>query len=1026
MLDNACLVESRTQANSRVLVPSEGGWKVSGAALILLLTLGEAMGEVTTDGSLGPRQALAGPEYQIGEALGQRAGGNLFHSFEYFSLSADESAIFSGASDIDHVISRVTGGSPSSIDGALISRVEGADLYFLNPAGVLFGVNASIDVPASLHVATADELRLADGGRFSASQPLSGNLSAAPPSAFGFVSGDAGPLKIQGEERMVEEWVEGFYPCIPDLCYGSYPVEVMRSTSHSLNPGAGLTLAGGDVVLEQVGLAAPGGGIRITAMGERVGEVKIPSSQRLAPAPIEVHAGGTLLMTNAELGSAEAGGHVALAGRWVEMNHSDILVEGAGQIRVDASQTFSLLHSSLSVPFQGGESDGARSIRIETGDLRVDASEIAVTNSLIQDDNPLGRLTVRAAGKVLLTHGGSLSSLNGGEIFLASRDLHIWGTSVDALIRDTPPDEPMTIVDLYPSGIFTTAGDPIISGGNAPAGAITLDVAGLTLLEAGGEIGSESIGAGAPGRIELTSGELRIDAGRISSENRAERYEHLSYPTETLDGGAIHINIANGIDLNQAEITSQSSGSAGDAGRIRMQADSLTARAGSVISSGVGSEYSRTVEYADNYPSEHGAGSLELAIRGQVELHGSVIDTDTQSRGDAGLIQLEAGSLLLAGEDGSPARISSDTWWEGDAGVVRVHVDEGLELRQGGEISTATLPGALGNAGLVDIGAGAILIDGGDGDGQTGVFSNARSDQNAMAMGDVGDLVINAPRIQLRNGGAIGIQNQGIGGTGGEPHAIRISSDLLNLDRSTISTDSRYSAPAGNIDLSVSQRLLLHHATIDTQATDGDGGAIRLHGGSDPTELVYLTDSRVTTSVRGMEGDGGDIRLAADNMVLRGGFIQANTAARGASGGDIRLDLGALVPWQGVVSIGGLQRQTFEPGFNLIQASAPDGIDGEITIAAPDYGTIEALMTLDTGYAQTSSLFRGPCANQGSEVSRLAWVGSGGLPWRADEPLSATLDGARLQRILADSTLEGDKVVSIGTRGGYDCGTRVR
>jgi filamentous hemagglutinin family protein len=131
----------------------------------------QAIAGVTTDGTVGRPVQLDGPDFQIGAELGRRAGGNLFHSFERFSIRTGESATFSGPDDIRNVISRVTGGARSDIEGTLASTIPGADFYFLNPAGLLFGPKARLNVQGSFHVSTADELRFADGAVFSATNP---------------------------------------------------------------------------------------------------------------------------------------------------------------------------------------------------------------------------------------------------------------------------------------------------------------------------------------------------------------------------------------------------------------------------------------------------------------------------------------------------------------------------------------------------------------------------------------------------------------------------------------------------------------------------------------------------------------------------------------------------------------------------------------------------------------------------------------------------------------------------------------
>jgi filamentous hemagglutinin family protein len=139
---------------------------VSALLLGSLPTLSQA--QITLDGSLGPRGSLQGPHYTIPNTVGQMRGPNLFHSFGQFNLSRDERATFTGPSGIQNILSRVTGGSSSIIDGLIQSQISGANLYLLNPSGVLFGPNASLDISGSFHVSTADYLRFADGARFSA------------------------------------------------------------------------------------------------------------------------------------------------------------------------------------------------------------------------------------------------------------------------------------------------------------------------------------------------------------------------------------------------------------------------------------------------------------------------------------------------------------------------------------------------------------------------------------------------------------------------------------------------------------------------------------------------------------------------------------------------------------------------------------------------------------------------------------------------------------------------------------------
>ena len=100
------------------------------------------------------------------------------------------------------IISRVTGGNPSNIDGLIRSTVP-ADMYFLNPNGLMFGPNARLDVQGSFHASTADYLRLENGGRFDACHPQNSLLTVAPISAFGFLTDSPTTITTQSSKLIV-------------------------------------------------------------------------------------------------------------------------------------------------------------------------------------------------------------------------------------------------------------------------------------------------------------------------------------------------------------------------------------------------------------------------------------------------------------------------------------------------------------------------------------------------------------------------------------------------------------------------------------------------------------------------------------------------------------------------------------------------------------------------------------------------------------------------------------------------------
>jgi filamentous hemagglutinin family protein len=237
-------------------------WSLLLTRLSLVLGSPAALAQIVTDGTVGPATRLSGPEMTIGAELGSTRGGNLFHSFQRFDIPTGQRATFTGPDQIQNVIGRVTGGQTSHIDGTLRSTVGQADVYLINPSGVVMGPNAKVDVPAAFHVSTADEVRFSDGSRYSATDPAASRLTLAAPESFGFLSPQPASLRIEGSQL-------------------------------ELKPGKTATLTAGDVSIagtaeRRATLKAPGGEIRLEAVGDRGGQVSVtmpteqPGSGRLS------------------------------------------------------------------------------------------------------------------------------------------------------------------------------------------------------------------------------------------------------------------------------------------------------------------------------------------------------------------------------------------------------------------------------------------------------------------------------------------------------------------------------------------------------------------------------------------------------------------------------------------------------------------------------------------------------------------------------------------------------------------------
>jgi len=139
------------------------GWLLAAVVPFLLIAPPGAYAQTTTteiktDGRMGAEETIEGTStvFTIDHDLGLSKDDNLYHSFEVFKIGAGDTGLFTGPPEgYANVISQVTGGEPSRVDGTLESRIPRANFYFFNPNGVFFGQNAKVNVPAAFHVSSA-------------------------------------------------------------------------------------------------------------------------------------------------------------------------------------------------------------------------------------------------------------------------------------------------------------------------------------------------------------------------------------------------------------------------------------------------------------------------------------------------------------------------------------------------------------------------------------------------------------------------------------------------------------------------------------------------------------------------------------------------------------------------------------------------------------------------------------------------------------------------------------------------------
>ncbi|MBP5977337.1 filamentous hemagglutinin N-terminal domain-containing protein [Brasilonema sp. CT11] len=300
---------------------------------------------------------------------GTRAGSNLFHSFREFSVPTGGTAFFNNALDIQNIISRVTGKSISNIDG-LIRASGTANLFLLNPNGIIFGRNASLNIGGSFVGSTASSLNFADGTQFSATAPQTAPLlTVSVPIGLQY-GGNAASIQNQSQATNSSSKLVGL----------------------QVQPGRTLALVGGDVGLDGGSLNAPGGRVELAGVA--------------GPGAVGLFVDGNGLRLS--FSDTVARANVYLDNR-AEVN---VRASGGGSIAINAQNLNLTQGSKLKAGIAPGLGLGdtkAGNIEINsTGNVSFNGEGSGAYNQL--ESNAIGN-----AGNINVT-AGSLSVTNGGQL----------------------------------------------------------------------------------------------------------------------------------------------------------------------------------------------------------------------------------------------------------------------------------------------------------------------------------------------------------------------------------------------------------------------------------------------------------------------------------------------------------------------------------------------------------------------------------------------------------------------------------
>lgn len=899
-----------------------------------------AAGEVVFDGTVGPGGTLSG-DFDIPDNFGTQVGSNLFHSFSIFNVNTGESATFTSsfAGATDNVIARVTGGSLTTIDGLLANSIPGADLWLINPAGVLFGDNASLSLDGALHMSTADYLVLQDGGHFDASNPGNTMLSMANPVAFGFLDGQPAPLSVTAAA-----------------------LDVPDSTS--------LSLVGGDVSISGTVVTAPDARVNIAAVAG-AGEVSLD--------PDGIGIGNTEAFGNANIASATL----------------RTTADSAGDVFIRAGE-FVLQDSFFEVATVGtAATDTGGDVVIDANDVLLLNSQVSTTTFGVAD---AGDIVVRASGNVMLQNrfgiflGGLFANTrdvatgDGGNVFVSAANLSIVeGAAIgalsfgagsggdinvdvanDILMRGTP--------EMFDASILASASASGNGGSvNISAGTLTMELGALIEADAvdgaGGnlnvttgplavsgasQLSVSSGGAGSAGSMFINAGDASISGFQFLPSTGSFFVSGLfANNFGTGAGGSINLDFRNLTLADFAVINAfVSFGATGNGGTLSVNAGNIAIRNGAFMSAGT----------AGNGPS----GNVDVTATESVLIDGQFLQfpnftgifANTFGNGDAGTITVDTPELtLLNGGFLSAGSVSSFGAAIGNGSDVIINVDN-LSI-DAGFIQAQTFTN--GNAGTITINAtdtvtlqnstGFIFAEGNLPVG--GLLVTSGTFQDPTTTGNAGDVTINADALVILDGGGIATEtlNAGAGGD------ITINARLADMSSGDneftgISSSTAFGGgDAGIIDVNVEELVISDLASI-ASVTFGDGNAgsigidaidvsvvdggsiTTLSNGAGDAGSIDINASGVFTATRNdlsrfgnvsstasVSGNGGTLNIVADEVVLEdGGELSAATSGSGA-GGDVRVE-GRIV--------------TIIDGARVSASSSGDGNAGTIIVVAVD------------------------------------------------------------------------------------------
>ncbi|MBW4457911.1 MAG: filamentous hemagglutinin N-terminal domain-containing protein [Nostoc indistinguendum CM1-VF10] len=739
-------------------------------------------------------------------------GSNLFHSFEHFSVPTGSEAYFNNDINIQNVITRITGKSISNIDGILKTNGT-ANLFLLNPNGIIFGNNAKLNIGGSFLATSASQINFVDATNFSAKNPeLNPLLTISVPIGLEIES-NAGAILIQSSGHNLIG--PPFSPLIRSSNVASLQVQ----------PGRTLAIVGGDVILEGGVITSDAGRIELgsvsngsvsinpTTSGWKLGYEDVPFFQ-------DIHLSKRSLVDTSGIGS----GSIQIDGRRVTLTDGSVILNQnqgtlpAGTLNVNASESLSVSGSDP-VARTGG---GLRSETLGFGK----AGDIAISTK-----------------QVIIQNGGQINNLTFGAA--TSGNINLNASDSIQLIGVSPFDP----------AVFSTISTATFNSGDA--GNITVSTEQFLATD-GGNLSSSNFGTGRGGDVTVSA----TDSVEIIGASP------IIFQPSMLSSISLNAGKAGSLTINTSKLMVREGGrvdastlASGEGGNVTINAFQSLEVSGKIPGSG---EPSLVISSANIVspilqklyrlpPAPSGkSGNVTIATGHLSVTDGASVNVRNEGSNDAGTLKINAASVFLNNTSAITASTSS-----GEGGNIFVNVGY-LQLSNNSAI-TATA-GSRGNGGNININADILIAQ-----GKSNITANAFE-------GSGGNIEINTEGLFISDDSKVlASSEKGVDGsvqligaveirsTNPKPEAIRETSKI------TSACEARPGVPTGRFIITGagSPPPILKEKTSDNVAWQDNSTLVQ---GADNLDEIQLPDEEIKPIVEAnawIINPNGQIQLIA-------------------------------------------------------------------------------------------------------------------------------------------------------------------